>query len=113
MARRRVEGARRGDSGADFQIAQPGDGRIDGLDQRPESRESCGQVGYGACRGPAVSAQGAVHLDFVEAENSTGFHAPQEAVRILGESINFTRQGQIALRGGKTSVQPAQGASKR
>ena len=53
------------------------------------------------------------YLDFVEAENSTGFHAPQEAVRILGESINFTRQGQIALRGGKTSVQPAQGASKR
>ena len=53
------------------------------------------------------------YLDFVEAENSTGFHAPQEAVRILGESINFTRQGQIALRGGKTGVQPAQGASKR
>jgi nitrite reductase (cytochrome c-552) len=37
-------------------------------------------------------------LDFVEAENSTGFHAPQEAVRILGESINYSRQGQIALR---------------
>jgi nitrite reductase (cytochrome c-552) len=37
-------------------------------------------------------------LDFVEAENSTGFHAPQEATRILGESIDFARQGQIALR---------------
>jgi nitrite reductase (cytochrome c-552) len=37
-------------------------------------------------------------LDFVEAENSTGFHAPQEATRILGESIDFSRQGQIALR---------------
>jgi nitrite reductase (cytochrome c-552) len=36
-------------------------------------------------------------LDFVEAENSTGFHAPQEATRILGESINFSRQGQLAL----------------
>lgn len=43
------------------------------------------------------------YLDFVEAENSTGFHAPQEAARILGESINFSRQGQVALRGGKTS----------
>jgi len=42
-------------------------------------------------------------LDFVEAENSTGFHAPQEAARILGESINFSRQGQIAIRDGKTS----------
>jgi nitrite reductase (cytochrome c-552) len=38
------------------------------------------------------------YLDFVEAENSTGFHAPQEAARILGESINFARQGQIAVR---------------
>jgi len=37
-------------------------------------------------------------LDFVEAENSTGFHAPEEAARILGESINFARQGQIVLR---------------
>ncbi len=37
-------------------------------------------------------------LDFVEAENSTGFHAPQEAARILGRSINYSRQGQIALR---------------
>jgi nitrite reductase (cytochrome c-552) len=34
------------------------------------------------------------YLDFVEAENSTGFHAPHEAARILGESINFSRQGQ-------------------
>lgn len=38
------------------------------------------------------------YLDFVEAENSTGFHAPQEAARILGESMNFSRLGQIALR---------------
>lgn len=38
------------------------------------------------------------YLDFVEAENSTGFHAPQEALRILGESIDLSRQGQLALR---------------
>lgn len=38
------------------------------------------------------------YLDFVEAENSTGFHAPQEATRILGESIDFSRKGQNALR---------------
>jgi len=37
------------------------------------------------------------YLDFVEAENSTGFHAPQEALRILGESIDYSRQGQLAL----------------
>ena len=34
-------------------------------------------------------------LDFIAAENSMGFHAPQEAARILGESIDYARQGQI------------------
>ena len=38
------------------------------------------------------------YLDFIEAENSMGFHAPQEAARILGESIDFTRRGQRELR---------------
>ena len=38
------------------------------------------------------------YLDFIESENSNGFHASQEATRILGESINFSRKGQIALR---------------
>jgi nitrite reductase (cytochrome c-552) len=37
-------------------------------------------------------------VDFVEAENSTGFHAPQEAARILGLSIDYSRKGQIAVR---------------
>jgi nitrite reductase (cytochrome c-552) len=35
-------------------------------------------------------------LDFVAAENSMGFHAPQEAARILGESIDYSRQAQLA-----------------
>jgi nitrite reductase (cytochrome c-552) len=34
----------------------------------------------------------------VEAENSTGFHAPQEAARVLALSIDTSRQGQLALR---------------
>ncbi len=37
-------------------------------------------------------------VDFVNAENSMGFHAPQEAARILGEAIDYGRQGQLALR---------------
>jgi len=48
-----------------------------------------------AARGLQRRAQ--FYLDFVEAENSTGFHAPQEAARILGESIDFSRRGQNAL----------------
>jgi nitrite reductase (cytochrome c-552) len=38
-------------------------------------------------------------LDFVSSENSMGFHADQEAARILGESIDYSRQAQAgALR---------------
>ena len=35
--------------------------------------------------------------DFVNAENSMGFHAPQEAARLLGEAIDFARLGQLEL----------------
>jgi nitrite reductase (cytochrome c-552) len=35
-------------------------------------------------------------LDYVAAENSMGFHAPQEAARILGEAADYARQGQVA-----------------
>ncbi len=34
-------------------------------------------------------------LDYVAAENSMGFHAPQEMARILGESIDLSRQAQV------------------
>jgi nitrite reductase (cytochrome c-552) len=35
-------------------------------------------------------------VDFVNAENSLGFHAPQESARILGEAIDYARQAQIS-----------------
>jgi nitrite reductase (cytochrome c-552) len=35
-------------------------------------------------------------VDFVNAENSMGFHAPQESARTLAEAIDYARQGQIA-----------------
>ena len=37
--------------------------------------------------------------DFIEAENSMGFHADQEAMRLLAKSINYARLGQTALSG--------------
>lgn len=42
--------------------------------------------------------------DFIEAENSMGFHAPQEAARVLANAINYARLGQAALRGEKLPV---------
>lgn len=52
------------------------------------------------------------YLDFIEAENSMGFHAPQEAVRILGESMNFSRLGLMSLSGFKP-VHAAQPTTKQ
>ena len=63
-----------------------------------------------AARGFQKKAQFLV--DFIEAENSMGFHAPQEAARVLVKSVDYSRQGQVALRGGTTiAPTPAVAAS--
>jgi nitrite reductase (cytochrome c-552) len=46
----------------------------------------------------ALQRRAQFYLDFIEAENSMGFHAPGEAARILAEAIDYARQGQLALR---------------
>ncbi len=38
-------------------------------------------------------------IDFVEAENSVGFHAPGEELRLLTQALDAIRKGQISLRG--------------
>ena len=41
----------------------------------------------------------AARSNYISSENSRGFHADQEAMRILGESIDYSRQAQaMALR---------------
>jgi nitrite reductase (cytochrome c-552) len=50
-------------------------------------------------------------LDFVAAENSMGFHAAQELARILAESIDLSRQAQLAavqLKAGLAAAAPAE-----
>lgn len=51
-------------------------------------------------------------LDYVAAENSMGFHAPQELGRVLGESIDLARQAQVkatllGATGATASAEPA------
>jgi len=43
-------------------------------------------------------------LDFIEAENSMGFHADQEAVRVLALSLDESRRGQAGLPGSPASA---------
>jgi nitrite reductase (cytochrome c-552) len=44
--------------------------------------------------------KGQFMIDFIMSENSMGFHAPEESVRVLGDAINLCRLGQLALKGG-------------
>jgi nitrite reductase (cytochrome c-552) len=43
----------------------------------------------------ALQRKGKLRADFVKAENS-GFLAPREAARILGDAIDYARQGELA-----------------
>jgi nitrite reductase (cytochrome c-552) len=60
-----------------------------------------GKAGETLAKAQEFQRKAQFYLDFVEAENSVGFHAPQEAARVLGESINFSRLGQVAIRDAK------------
>jgi nitrite reductase (cytochrome c-552) len=76
------------------------------LIQDLQAAKAAGTANGGLAVAQQFQRQAQFYLDFVEAENSTGFHAPQEAARILGESIDFSRKGQIALRDGKAVSRP-------
>jgi nitrite reductase (cytochrome c-552) len=45
-------------------------------------------------------------LDYISSENSMGFHADQEAARILAESIDFARQAQMRAINLRASAAP-------
>jgi nitrite reductase (cytochrome c-552) len=55
----------------------------------------------------ALHRRAFIRWDFLSAENSMGFHSPQEAVRVLGDSIDFARQCQIS------AIRALAGAGKR
>ena len=51
-------------------------------------------------------------LDFIAAENSMGFHAPQEAAMVLGEAADYARQGELLARSW-SAAPPAQAVAAR
>lgn len=70
----------------------------------------------------ALQSKAMWRLDYISSENSEGFHADQEAARVLGESIDYSRKAQaLALRlrtpaapsTGDLPVEPVQGVSRR
>ncbi|MGI5836852.1 MAG: ammonia-forming cytochrome c nitrite reductase subunit c552 [Chloroflexota bacterium] len=54
-----------------------------------------------------LQRRAAIRWDFVSAENSMGFHSPQEAMRILGEAIDYARRAMFSA-----SLAPAGGSTQ-
>jgi nitrite reductase (cytochrome c-552) len=61
-------------------------------DARSAGADSAALAGAGV---HALQRKAQFRVDYVNAENSMGFHAPQEAARILGEAIDYARQGEM------------------
>jgi len=55
----------------------------------------------------ALQRQAQWRLDFVASENSMGFHAGQETARVLGEAIDYARQGGSRRRPSRSGDQGA------
>ena len=68
-------------------------GLIEALEEAQKRGAAAGALG----KGRALHRQAQWRLDLVAAENSMGFHAPQEAARLLAESIDLALRGQVEL----------------
>jgi nitrite reductase (cytochrome c-552) len=63
-----------------------------------ERARVAGRAPAGLAAARELQRRAQFYLDFIEAENSLGFHAPQEAARVLGQALDYARQGQVVVR---------------
>ena len=85
-------------------LQRAGDALMDQLDAIAAARAS-GATDAQLAESLDLQRKAQWRLDFVAAENSMGFHAPQEAARILGEAADYARQGQVeAMRNQKSEI---------
>ncbi len=61
-----------------------------------EKAASEGATDQALAEARALHRRAQIRWDFISAENSMGFHSPQEAVRVLGDAIDRARQAEIA-----------------
>ncbi len=73
------------------------DALMDLIEDTRKARES--GVTDGQLKGVwAAQRKAQFFIDLVEAENSGGFHAPGEELRVLTQALDTIRRGQVALR---------------
>ncbi len=81
-----------------FQLMQrAGKALMDQLDAIAEAKKR-GVTAEKLAPALELQRQAQWRLDFIAAENSMGFHAPQEAAKVLAEATDLARQGEIAAR---------------
>jgi nitrite reductase (cytochrome c-552) len=81
--------------GRNFELMQRGGAAITSLIDAIVAAKKAGATD--AQLQPALELQRKAQwrLDFIAAENSMGFHAPQEAAMVLGEALDYARQGEV------------------
>ncbi len=84
--------------GRTYELRNRGMDAVVGLIQDLEKAVAAGKTDEELKTARALHRRAQFMVDFVEAENSMGFHADQEAARILGVAVDLARQGQLALR---------------
>jgi nitrite reductase (cytochrome c-552) len=84
------------------------DALMDLIEETKKLREA-GAADNDLKRAWAAQRKAQFFIDLVEAENSAGFHAPGEELRVLTTALDEIRKGQVSLRG----VKPAKAQTKQ
>ncbi len=86
-----------GIQGRNYELLQRGGTAIVELIQAIVDAKAAGVPDAALEPARALQRRSQWRLDYIAAENSMGFHAPQEAARILGEAADYARQGQVSV----------------
>jgi nitrite reductase (cytochrome c-552) len=90
-----------------YDLLQRGGQALVGLFDAIQDAKAKGATGDQLSAARQLQRHAQWRLDFIAAENSMGFHAPQEAARVLGEAIDYARQGQISAMTAATTAPAA------
>jgi nitrite reductase (cytochrome c-552) len=80
-----------------YELLQNAGTAVEDLIQTIVEAKEAGATEEELARALELQQQAQWYLDFISSENSMGFHAPQESARILGNSANLARQGQVEV----------------
>ena len=78
-----------------FELMQRGGDAIVALLDAIQAAKAAGATAEQLAPALEMQRKSQWRLDYIAAENSMGFHAPQEAAMVLGEAVDYARQGEV------------------